>query len=91
MEGIEQNPIVYDLMSEMAFRQDRVDIKVTFLSLIFGNNFCIIIMQLRHLIFFISTRYGLIHMPKEDTGNWFHQYKKLGTSYIIHYITAQMD
>ncbi|KAL8529767.1 hypothetical protein ACS0TY_006994 [Phlomoides rotata] len=27
MEGIEQNPIVYDLMSEMAFRQDKVDIQ----------------------------------------------------------------
>ncbi|KAL2253990.1 UNVERIFIED_CONTAM: Alpha-N-acetylglucosaminidase [Sesamum indicum] len=27
MEGIEQNPIIYDLMSEMAFRQDRVDVK----------------------------------------------------------------
>lgn len=28
MEGIEQNPIVYELMSEMAFRWDRVDVKV---------------------------------------------------------------
>ncbi|XP_073123504.1 alpha-N-acetylglucosaminidase-like [Henckelia pumila] len=27
MEGIEQNPIVYDLMSEMAFRNKRVDVK----------------------------------------------------------------
>ncbi|KAG8388629.1 hypothetical protein BUALT_Bualt02G0145300 [Buddleja alternifolia] len=27
MEGIEQNPIVYDLMSEMAFRHDRVQVK----------------------------------------------------------------
>ncbi|KAL7115177.1 hypothetical protein ACP275_04G169100 [Erythranthe tilingii] len=27
MEGIEQNPIVYDLMSEMAFREDKVGIK----------------------------------------------------------------
>ncbi|PIN26471.1 Alpha-N-acetylglucosaminidase [Handroanthus impetiginosus] len=27
MEGIEQNPVVYDLMSEMAFRQDKVDVK----------------------------------------------------------------
>ncbi|XP_022885234.1 alpha-N-acetylglucosaminidase-like isoform X1 [Olea europaea var. sylvestris] len=27
MEGIEQNPVVYDLMSEMAFRHNRVDIK----------------------------------------------------------------
>ncbi|XP_057780811.1 alpha-N-acetylglucosaminidase-like isoform X2 [Salvia miltiorrhiza] len=27
MEGIEQNPVVYDLMSEMAFRWDRVDVK----------------------------------------------------------------
>ncbi|KAJ3698239.1 hypothetical protein LUZ61_001944 [Rhynchospora tenuis] len=27
MEGIEQNPIVYDLMSEMAFRHDPVDVE----------------------------------------------------------------
>ncbi|PON45527.1 Alpha-N-acetylglucosaminidase [Parasponia andersonii] len=27
MEGIEQNPIVYDLMSEMAFRHNKVDVK----------------------------------------------------------------
>ncbi|XVE57074.1 hypothetical protein DITRI_Ditri04bG0062700 [Diplodiscus trichospermus] len=27
MEGIEQNPIVYDLMSEMAFQQKKVDVK----------------------------------------------------------------
>nr|GLL36238.1 alpha-N-acetylglucosaminidase-like [Ipomoea trifida] len=27
MEGIEQNPIVYDLMSEMAFQHDTVDVK----------------------------------------------------------------
>ncbi|KAK3038800.1 hypothetical protein RJ639_027387, partial [Escallonia herrerae] len=27
MEGIEQNPIVYDLMSEMAFRSDRVQLE----------------------------------------------------------------
>lgn len=28
MEGIEQNPIVYDLMSEMAFQRNAVDVKV---------------------------------------------------------------
>lgn len=28
MEGIEQNPVVYDLMSEMAFQQRKVDVKV---------------------------------------------------------------
>lgn len=28
MEGIEQNPVVYDLMSEMAFQQNKVDVKV---------------------------------------------------------------
>ncbi|MED6134837.1 hypothetical protein PIB30_040699 [Stylosanthes scabra] len=27
MEGIEQNPIVYDLMSEMAFQHDKIDVK----------------------------------------------------------------
>lgn len=28
MEGIEQNPIVYDLMSEMAFHHEKVNVKV---------------------------------------------------------------
>lgn len=28
MEGIEQNPVVYDLMSEMAFQHSPVDVKV---------------------------------------------------------------
>ncbi|CAM8912675.1 unnamed protein product [Rhodiola kirilowii] len=27
MEGIEQNPLVYDLMSEMAFRHEKIDVK----------------------------------------------------------------
>jgi hypothetical protein len=30
MEGIEQNPIVYDLMSEMAFHHREVDLQVKF-------------------------------------------------------------
>lgn len=30
MEGIEQNPVVYDLMSEMAFHHKPVDVKVIF-------------------------------------------------------------
>lgn len=29
MEGIEQNPVVYDLMSEMAFQHNKVDAKVS--------------------------------------------------------------
>ncbi|PIA62267.1 hypothetical protein AQUCO_00200330v1 [Aquilegia coerulea] len=28
MEGIEQNPVVYDLMSEMAFQHDKLDVKL---------------------------------------------------------------
>lgn len=28
MEGIEQNPVVYDLMSEMAFQRNKIDVKV---------------------------------------------------------------
>lgn len=28
MEGIEQNPIVYDLMSEMAFQHKTIDVEV---------------------------------------------------------------
>lgn len=35
MEGIEQNPVVYDLMSEMAFRHNKVDVKVIFLLFFF--------------------------------------------------------
>lgn len=27
MEGIEQNPVVYELMSEMAFRSDKVNLE----------------------------------------------------------------
>lgn len=41
MEGIEQNPIVYDLMSEMAFQHEKVDVKVTFLFLMFCLGFLI--------------------------------------------------
>lgn len=29
MEGIEHNPVVYELMSEMAFRDEKVDVQVT--------------------------------------------------------------
>lgn len=32
MEGIEQNPVVYDLMSEMAFKQSKIDVKVILLN-----------------------------------------------------------
>ena len=32
MEGIEQNPVVYELMSEMAFRNDKVVVKVIVIS-----------------------------------------------------------
>lgn len=28
MEGIEQNPVVYELMSEMAFRNEKVELEV---------------------------------------------------------------
>lgn len=28
MEGIEQNPVVYELMSEMAFRSNKVQVQV---------------------------------------------------------------
>ena len=28
MEGIEQNPVVYDLMSEMAFQHNKADVEV---------------------------------------------------------------
>lgn len=28
MEGIEQNPVAFDLMAEMAFQHDAVDVKV---------------------------------------------------------------
>lgn len=40
MEGIEQNPIVYDLMSEMAFRHKNIDVKVI-LTLILYVKICI--------------------------------------------------
>lgn len=28
MEGIDQNPVVYELTSEMAFRDEKVDVEV---------------------------------------------------------------
>lgn len=28
LDGIKQNPVVYDLMSKMAFHQNKVDVKV---------------------------------------------------------------
>lgn len=37
MEGIEQNPVVYDLMSEMAFQHKKINVKVTSTSF-FTNN-----------------------------------------------------
>lgn len=37
MEGIEQNPVVYDLMSEMAFRNNKVDVKVQLFCYYFKN------------------------------------------------------
>lgn len=30
MEGIEQNPVVYELISEMAFRDEKVDVQVMY-------------------------------------------------------------
>lgn len=39
MEGIEQNPVVYDLMSEMAFQHNKVDVKVRFSHFLILFNF----------------------------------------------------
>lgn len=41
MEGIEQNPIVYDLMSEMAFHHRQVDLQV-FKKIFSRRAFCTI-------------------------------------------------
>lgn len=38
MEGIEQNPIVYDLMSEMAFQHKKIDVKVRMIECWYCNN-----------------------------------------------------
>ena len=41
MEGIDQNPVVYELMSEMAFRSDKVQVQVIkdiFHALMFNDN-----------------------------------------------------
>lgn len=32
MEGIEQNPVVYELTSEMAFRDEKVDVQVMYIQ-----------------------------------------------------------
>lgn len=105
MEGIEQNPIVYDLMSEMAFRWDRVDVKVIILwkirqlmlQLLFTQSFKPQIVTFKASLvcncnlFLFASRHGSMRMPKDDMGNWFHQFKRPGTSYIIHYIIALTD
>lgn len=52
MEGIEQNPIVYDLMSEMAFQHNKVDAKVT-------SSYFLILLKFRTPTVFIS----LYHHP----------------------------
>lgn len=65
MEGIEQNPIVYDLMSEMAFRWDRVDVKVIILlkirqlmlQLLFTQSFKPQIVTFKHHWFVIATSF----------------------------------
>lgn len=38
MEGIEQNPVVYDLMSEMAFQHKKINVKVTLTSFTHNSN-----------------------------------------------------
>ncbi|MQL72418.1 hypothetical protein Taro_004758 [Colocasia esculenta] len=38
MEGIEQNPVVYELMSEMAFRSQKVQVKIQSHLLLAGGN-----------------------------------------------------
>jgi hypothetical protein len=54
MEGIEQNPVVYDLMAEMAFHNATIDVEVSHYLLIYS-----------HLIFAFAALqwvwYGLVH------------------------------
>jgi hypothetical protein len=40
MEGIEHNPVVYELMSEMAFRSEKVQVLVIIHFYILLNNCC---------------------------------------------------
>jgi hypothetical protein len=37
MEGIEQNPVVYDLMAEMAFHNATIDVEVSHYLLIYSH------------------------------------------------------
>lgn len=58
MEGIEHNPIVYELMSEMAFRDEKVKVPVLFicsllvhaLKFVFSIMFHILICYVIHVI-----------------------------------------
>lgn len=54
MEGIEQNPVVYELMSEMAFRNQKVQLKVKSMRFAFlvvvGAKNCIKINAYYHLV-----------------------------------------
>lgn len=59
MEGIEHNPIVYELMSEMAFRSEKVQVLVIFNFLLLFN-----------IIFLVRTihyKYGRVQKLFKDT------------------------
>ncbi|KAG6514214.1 hypothetical protein ZIOFF_024559 [Zingiber officinale] len=76
MEGIEQNPIVYDLMSEMAFHHKPVNVKVNFIfSLMPISCACYILPHLSRLMlnyvillsFLLSCLYHSIKEDKDST------------------------
>ena len=57
MEGIEQNPVVYDLMSEMAFQHEIVDVKVTRNSYLVFKIICLSIVY-SQVVYPVIDRFG---------------------------------
>ena len=51
MEGIEQNPVVYDLMAEMAFHNATIDVKVSHHLFIY-----------LHFTILYLALYGIVHI-----------------------------
>lgn len=47
MEGIEQNPVVYELMSEMAYRSEKVHVLV----ILYSNCYSMLKLVLIHLVY----------------------------------------
>lgn len=90
MEGIEQNPIVYDLMSEMAFHREPIDVEVMLSSV------CKLLISFQTFFWYLSTfrcwsRQGVEHLKLSFMFCimifWFHISPKISTYvYYLHLV-----